>query len=80
MNSPSIASRLKETPRFRAIRSAEQLALRLENMTPLQIWDAMSQRGLSGWKHKIMSDELESRKFKVLLKTGIYLFMNELSH
>lgn len=79
MNSSSIASRLKETPRFRAIHSPQQLELRLQTMTPLQIWDAMSQRGLSGWKHKIMSDELESRKYRVLLKTGVFVYINEVS-
>lgn len=79
MDSSSIASRLKRTPRFLAIRSPEQLKNRLQTMSPFQIWTAMTQRGLAGWKHKIMSDELEARKHKVLVGRDIYSFIDEFS-
>jgi hypothetical protein len=77
MDSSSIAFRLKQSPRFLAIHSPYQLHLRLQKMTPLQIWEAMSQRGIAGWKHKIMSDELESRKHNVLFRSGFFPFIKE---
>ena len=79
MDSSTVALRLKQTPRFLAIRSPQQLLLRLQFMTPLQIWTAMSQRGLAGWKHKVMSDELERRKHQALVGMDIFPFMKELS-
>lgn len=79
MDSSTVASRVKVTPRFLAIRSPQQLQLRLQSMTPLQIWRAMCQRGLAGWKHKMMSDELELRKQNALLATGIFPFLQEFS-
>lgn len=79
MNSSTVASRLKQTPRFLAIRTPQQLQVRLQSMTPVQIWTAMSQRGLAGWKHKIMSDELENRKREALFTTGLFPFIKEFS-
>jgi hypothetical protein len=79
MDSSSVASRLKQTPRFLAIRSPQQLQLRLSRMTPLQIWTAMTQRGIAGWKHKVMSDELERRKRQILTATYISQFIKEFS-
>jgi hypothetical protein len=79
MDSSTVASRLKQTPRFLAIRSPQQLQLRLNHMTPLQIWTAMTQRGIAGWKHKVMSDELERRKSKILAGTDIFPFIKEFS-
>jgi hypothetical protein len=79
MDSSTVASRLKQTPRFLAIRSPHQLQLRLNRMTPLQIWRAMTQRGIAGWKHKVMSDELERRKCQILAGTDIFPFVKELS-
>jgi hypothetical protein len=73
----SIASRLKETPRFRAIHSHQQLEHRLQYMSPLQIWNAMTQRGLAGWKHKLMSDTLERRKRNALVSTELFPFIKE---
>ena len=73
----SIASRLKQTPRFLAVRSPQQLQIRLQSMTPHQIWYAMTQRGLAGWKHKIMSDELERRKQNALVATGLFPFIKD---
>lgn len=77
MDTSTVASRLKEAPRFLAIHSPHQLTSRLQSMTPLQIWKAMTQRGLAGWKHKVMSDELESRKRNALIATGLFPFVNE---
>jgi hypothetical protein len=79
MDSSSIASRLKNTPRFSAIRSSQQLQIRLQSMTPFQIWCAMTQRGLAGWKHKVMSDELERRKRQALVGTELISFMKDFS-
>ena len=73
----SIASRLKQTPRFLAVRSSQQLQIRLQSMTPHQIWNAMTQRGLAGWKHKRMSDELERRKRTALVATGLFPFIKD---
>jgi hypothetical protein len=73
----SIASRLKQTPRFLAVRTPQQLQVRLQSMTPHQIWNAMTQRGLAGWKHKLMSDELERRKRNALRATGLFPFLQE---
>lgn len=77
MDSSSVASRVKKTPRFLAVRTPQHLQVRLHSMTPLQIWNAMSQRGIAGWKHKIMSDTLESRKRNALRATGLFPFANE---
>lgn len=77
MDSSSIASRLKLTPRFRAIRSPQQLQVRLQSMTPVEIWNAMAQPGLAGWKHRIMSIELEARKKNALLTSGLLPFIKE---
>lgn len=79
MDSSTVALRLKQTPRFRAIVTRQQLYARLETMTPLEIWVAMieHQRSLSGWKHKIMSDELQGRKRKVLFNSGLFPYADE---
>ena len=77
MDSSTIASRLKRNPRFLAVKTPQQLQVRIQSMSPRQIWNAMSQRGLLGWKHKIMSDELESRKRKTLLASELFLFIDD---
>jgi len=79
MDSSTVASRLKQTPRFLTIRSPYQLQLRLHRMTPLQIWTAMTQRGIAGWKHKVMSDELERRKQQAFAETDLLPFIKEFS-
>lgn len=77
MDSSTIGSRLKRNPRFLAVKTPQQLQVRIQSMTPHQIWDAMSQRGLAGWKHKLMSDELESRKRNALMNSDLFLFIKE---
>jgi hypothetical protein len=79
MDSCSIASRIKTKPRVLAIRSSSQLQDRLASMKSHEIWIAMSQRGLAGWKHKIMSDELHTRKQKLFVSTSWSPFLEELS-
>lgn len=79
MDSSSIAFRLKLTPRFGAIRTPQQIQVRLQSMSSVEIWNAMSQRGLAGWKHKLMSDELEARKRNALVSIGLFPFIKEFS-
>ena len=62
MDSSSIASRIKTTPRIIAIRNNDQLLARIARMNSHQLWIAMCQKGVAGWKHKILSDELYRRK------------------
>lgn len=73
----TIASRIKTKPRFLAIRSTTQLKDRIQPMSSIELWEAMAQRGLAGWKHKIMSDELQRRKLTLLSKFELNSFLKE---
>jgi hypothetical protein len=75
----SVAHRIKTTPRIVAIRTETQLLARMSKMTSHQLWLAMSQRGVAGWKHKFLSDELYRRKQNLFQSSFITPFLKELS-
>jgi hypothetical protein len=79
MDSSSIASRIKIHPRILAIRNDTQLLTRIATMNSHQLWIAMSQRGVAGWKHKLLSDELQRRKQTLFASFSITPFANERS-
>lgn len=77
MESISVASRIKSTPRFLAIRTRAQMKTRLHSMKSIEIWMSMNQKGLAAWKHKMMSDELHQRKVSLLTHLELNSFLFE---
>jgi hypothetical protein len=78
MDSSSIAQRIKRYPRILTIRTEGQLLKRMSTMTSHQLWIAMTQKGLAGWKHKILSDELHRRKQNLFRSSSFSPFLKEL--
>ena len=70
----TIASRVKEFPRITSIRSDEQMIARVAKMSSIDIWRAMFTPRIEGWKHKILSDEFERRRHKILSLLGLQGF------
>ena len=62
----SIAYRVKTFPRISAIQTAAEMKQRIEKMPARDLWASMNQKGIEGWKHKMIHDEIYRRSKKIL--------------
>jgi hypothetical protein len=62
----SIAYRVKTFPRISAIQTAADMKERIEKMPARELWTSMNQKGIEGWKHKMIHDEIYKRSKKIL--------------